>query len=201
MNHRPRLRRPSPASFPVAADVLEVRALLSSAASAAHAAVHHAELHSSTRETGAVAPPGFHAKEITAQIVIQTGQPQNVPVKFSLSRFNPVEGAKVTAHASASVVVAGNKFTLKATFVGTIHLVEVIGNSSEIAATPTGGSIAYSMKGPSGNFKATALPDGFDLIVDLNGGNFTSFNTIDAFPANAPPGFANQTIEFIVDTV
>jgi len=201
MNRRPRLRHPCPAGFPVAADFLEVRALLSSATAVAHAALHHAELLNNSRETGAVAPPGFHAKVITAQIAIQGGSPQDVPVKFSLAPFKLLEGSKVTAHASAAVTVAGTKITFKGTFVGTVHLVEVVGNSAEVDVLPTGGSIVYSLKGPSGSFKATATPNGTDTLVDLNGGSFASFSATDQFQANSPPAFANKTIHILVATV
>jgi hypothetical protein len=190
------LRRPA-ADPLIAADVLEVRCLLSSAAGAAHAALHHATLEDHTVATGSVKPPGFHSSNINAEVTIQGGTPVAVPVKFSLAPFKLVNGAKVTAHASASEIVSGNKVTLRATFVGTIQLIEAAG--AKVIITPTGGSIVDSIKGPSTHFTATAVPDGTDTLIFLNGGNFQSFGATDKFTANAPVGFANKTVQVVVD--
>jgi hypothetical protein len=206
VNHklRPRPRR-TPHFVPVAAEVLELRALLSSAGSAAHAAVNHAAVQTHAIETGAgethaVAPHGFHISQ-NAQIQLGGGSPGNVPVKFSISTLKSVVGSKVTAHASGVIITPGQRETIKATFTGTVQSVVPGAGYTNFAITPTGGNIVIKITGGGQKFTATALPNGTLSGASIFGTKFIDFHATDLFTADSVAPFTNQAIKFDIDTL
>jgi hypothetical protein len=198
MSPRLRVRRPFE-SFPLAADLLETRALLSSATAAAHAAVHHAaDLTSPAASPAALQPPGFKSSSIRAGVQVGANPIQPVDFRFSISSFKVALDAKVTAHASANFTQAGSHFILKLTVLGTVHDLQTNGGSEILHLTPTGGSFVFRKNGPSGHVSATAVPKGNEPLIVLNfpGFGFDLLQVTDTFPAKAPIGLANQPVTF-----
>jgi hypothetical protein len=186
-------------SIPLAADVLETRALLSGATAAAHAAVHHAEtLASAVASPSALQPPGFKSSSSAAGVQIGAGPVQQIQFKFSISSFHVALDAKVTAHASANFTLGGSHFHLKLTVLGTVHTVSTVGGSTLIHIHPTGGSFLFKQSGPSGHVSATAFPNGNEPLIVVNNPSlaFDALEVTDTFPSTAAGGLANQPIKF-----
>jgi hypothetical protein len=197
--HKSRLRpRRSPQLVPVAAEVLQTRALLS-AGSAVHAAVNHAAVQTRAGETHALVPSGFHVSQ-NATIQLNGGTPSLLPVKFSIS-IKPVVGSKVTAHASAKVPVPGGIGTLKATWIGTVHSLTPSGGATDFVITPTGGSIVIKINAGGEHQTATALPNGTNSGAELFGKKFIDFNATNLFTPDSASLFANKTFKFDIDTL
>jgi len=187
--HRLRNRRGS-SIVPVAAEVLETRALLSSGATAAHAAAHHAAV-----QTQAIAPHAFKGLVI-AKETIQGGIPENRGVSFSFPNFSQTNGTKVTAHMSSLLSGPGFKETIKATFIGTITNVQTVATKTTITLTPTGGNLNFTVISGGQHATLGAVPTATPMQLVLDGGVFRSFSVTDVFKPNAPGGAANKTITF-----
>jgi hypothetical protein len=200
MHQKSRLRpRRSPQLVPVAAEVLQARALLS-AATAAHAAAHHAAVQSNASQTQALAPHGFHVSQ-NAEITLGSGAPSLLPVNFSISSLRPVVGAKVTAHASAVLTSPGVKETFKATFIGTVQHITPNGEAVDFDILPTGGSIVIKITQGAEHFTATAFPNGTHSEASGVGKKFIAFNATDLFTADSVAPFTNKTIKFDLTTL
>jgi hypothetical protein len=189
-----RLTRQRQAFAPVAAEVLEVRSLLSAGAAAVHAAQHHAAAHVQTIE-----PHGFHGN-VNAAISIAGGLPSDFPGNFSLSNVKDVVGAKVTASFSFSISQGGATLAAKGKFAGTIQKIVGVGNDQFITLTPTGGSITFSSKDGKDHSKATAFSDGSLLHLTLENGIFKELTATNLFPPNATPPLNNKTVSIDITT-
>jgi len=185
---RTRIQRQRQGFAPVAAEVLEVRALLSAGAAAAHAALHQAALHGQT-----IQPDGFHG-HVGGLVSVANGIPGNIPGRVSLSKLTIDVGATVTAHVHLSQRTGGNFISVKGTFVGTIDSFGPQGGLTKIIISPTGGSIVFSGKEANQHISATAVPGATKIQLFLNQGNFVVLTGTDVFTASAPVNLANKPI-------
>jgi hypothetical protein len=176
---------------PVAAEVLEGRALLSAGAAAAHAAQHHA-----VTQAHAVEPHAFHGSVIAVEL-FGIDPPKNVPGSFSISNVKVALGAKMTAHFNSTLNLNGLKISLKATYIGTVNLITPQGQSTVLALTPTGGKLVLSEKGAGvPHVTATAISNGSTMHLTQQQGLFEQLTATYLFGPNEPLGFANQPISF-----
>jgi len=184
---------------PIAAEVLESRALLSSAAVAVHNATHHAAIHQATPATDLTPQAGFHGT-VNALVSFVGSPPGLIPGQFSISKINVVLGAKVTAHFAFSINSGGNKLSLKASFAGTVASFGAVPGGTLIALTPTGGSIVVTSKhAGSPTVKLTAIPNGSPVFVTVNGANsFLGLGATDVFKAGTPGGLAGLPIAIVI---
>lgn len=195
----PRRRSSVPESYcaHIAAETLEVRALLSSAAVAAHAAVHQAALH-------ADATPSLKAPPITATgaLSINGGSAVQIPGPgtLTISNSHPVQGSKVTI--KVIFLPAGNPLeSVKATLTGKVYKVD---NSSPGA---TGfflhpGKSSLTLKSVDNNkpFTAKAVSDAaqdFGLILKSDG-SFAIAAELYHFGAKAPVSLANKSVGILL---
>jgi hypothetical protein len=103
----------------------------------------------------------------------------------------------VSAHFTFSLNSGGHKVSLKATFVGTIASFGPVGGKTLVHITPTGGSLVLTEKLPGHPAsKATAIPNGSDVLLALNTGTNTFFSmaATDIFKPGSPGGLSNQPV-------
>jgi hypothetical protein len=191
-NPMSRLRRLNSGSrlFHVAAEVLEVRSLLSAGGAAAHAAMHHAATHDAVGQTHAAGPlVAFHG---AASATVNIGDDKvDSPAHLSVSKFEVALGSKVKASFSLSIPQQGTHTSIKGTFSGTI--INIAGSTMTLA--PTSGSMTYSQKSAGKTVKATATPDGNQLELSLVNGAFFVIDGTDSFPPNAPLNLGGKSID------
>jgi hypothetical protein len=177
--------------LPVAAEVLEVRSMLSAGAAAAHAVAHRAAEHVRTIE-----PHKFNGP-LNVQIQVGVGTPEVFPGTFSLSNVKLAVGAKVTAHVLVTETSNGITSSFKGTFQGSISKITTNVGNNFITVTPTGGSIVYTQREPgTKTFIAKAFPTAtpMQLVLVSSTGEFATLKVTELFPSTAPGLFANQTI-------
>lgn len=185
---------------PVAAEVLEHRALLSAGAAAAHSASQHATAVHSASHAPDIQPDKGFSGSVIALIGINGVPVGAVPGQFSISNFKQQTGAKMTAHFSFSASGPSSSVSLKGSFSGTVALITPGGGSTLFVLTPTGGSIKLTEKTPAGTIKATAVPDGSPILVTLSNstGALTAFGETDIFQAGSPAGLGGKLITIII---
>jgi len=195
----PRRRSSVPESFCVhiAAETLEVRALLSSAAGAAHAAVHQAALH--TNAITLLKPPPI---SVDGGLSIDGGKAVQIPAKGALkiSNSHPVLGSQVTI--KVVFPPGGNPLeSVKATLTGKVVSVD----NSNPAATGFKlhpGKSSLTLKGFDNNkpFTAKAVADGtkdWGLILESDG-TFALAAELYNFGPKAPATLANKSVGILI---
>jgi len=183
---------------PVAAEVLELRDLLSSAAAAVHGATHHAAIQQSADQTGAIAPLAFHGT-VNAAVAINSGTPKILPGQFSLSTVKLVNGAHVSGHFTFSLTSGASKISLKGKFAGTISGFGPVPGGTLCVLTPTGGSITLTSNLAGPTVKAKAVPGASVILLGLTPSNsFGSLAASDAFPAGSAGGLGGSTITILI---
>jgi hypothetical protein len=188
----------------LAAEVLEHRALLSSAAAAVHRATHHAAIGSvgdpaDNPAVQAAPHAAFHAT-LPGRVSINGASATPVSAKFSIGNVNVVEGAKVTAKFSFSFASGGTTTTVKGSFVGTISAINPQPGITYIGITPTGGLITLTQKHKGVHtITAKAVSDGSPIGLQLSpAGTFIGMSGRYAFTPDSL--FANQPIEIGIGT-
>jgi hypothetical protein len=181
----------------VAAEVLELRDLLSSATAAVHGATQHAELLASNGPEGKLAPQAFHSA-VQIKFTVAGGIGETFPGQFSLSKVTLVDGSKVTAHFSVSNAQTGNEGSVKGTFVGKISTFGHVNAGTQVQITPTGGGVVIHTKtaGKSVTFKTA--PNGTPIVLLLNNGNFVDMGEDTVYLPGAPPDLAGKTLETFI---
>jgi hypothetical protein len=185
----------------VAAEVLELRALLSSATAAVHGAAHHAAIQTAN-PAGQIGPESapFHGI-VQALVTIDSQPPQLVPGTFSIGKVNVALGSHVSAKFSFSITSGGNKISLKGSFVGTVASFGPAGPKTLVNITPSGGSMTLTVK-QAGNpaLKAIAIPNGTPILLALTtaSNTFFSMGTIDVFKPGSPAGLSGVAIEVAI---
>lgn len=178
-----RLRRLNSGSSlpPVAAEVLELRDLLSSGGAAVHLAQQHAAL-----QTQALEPLALHAN-VQAALWVNHHSVIGLAAlgKVTVPTFSPTVGSRVIAKFSLPSLTA-NQISVAATFSGRITSIAVSGSQETFTIAPTGGSLM--LKEESGNriVPAKALPDGSDWNLVLENGGFQSVSEMFKFAPTAP---------------
>jgi len=187
---------------PVAAEVLELRALLSSATAAVQGATHHAAVQQAANPAVHIAPQAAFHGLVQSSVSIAGAPPQLLPFTFSIGNVHVVLGAHVSARFSFSVTSGGNKVSLKGSLVGTIAAFGPIpGGKTLVTITPTGGSMVYSEKVPGHPlFKATAIPNGSPILLELTTATnaFERIGATDVFRPTAPGGLAGQPLVILI---
>jgi hypothetical protein len=178
---------------PVAAEVLELRDLLSSGAAAVHGAMHHAAIQQAASPATVPAPRPFHGLA-SAVFSIDGGLETDLTGKISLSKVNLAVDSKISAHFTFSTTVDGIKATLKGSFVGTVFGSNPISTGTQIGITPTGGSVTLTEKALG--LKAKAVPNGtlIELTLDANT-KYSTMGETDVFVAGSPLGLGGLTIK------
>jgi hypothetical protein len=174
--------------FAIAAEVLEVRALLSAGAVSTHIAQRHA--------ADTFANMNKHA---IADITLGTNTLPIAMGILSMPTVKAQDGAKVTAHFSFSEPSGAATLSFKGTFQGKITSSTTQAGATKITINPTGGSIVMSEKATGiKTVKVKAIPDGSSLELDLDAslGAVLRLQGTDVFPPGAP--FNGETITMLI---
>jgi hypothetical protein len=182
-----RRTRPSAGLIPVAAEVLEVRALLSSSAAAVH---HHGHGHGH-------AQTHFNGPA-TAAVTIGANTPVNAAGTYQMNNVKIVDGSQMTAHFHFKGDINGHQVNLQGTFLGKIASSLVNGTTTTVTVNPHGGNIRYSDTFNGTTSSGTAFPNGTQMTLVFENGVFSSLTVTDAFGASASPSLANQTISLTI---
>jgi hypothetical protein len=184
----------------VAAEVLEHRALLSSAAAAVHSAIHHAAIGPADNPAVLAAPHAAFHGTVPGTLTINGGSPTPVSGTVSVGKVNVVEGAKVTVKVSYSFASGGTTTTVKGSFVGTISAINPQPEITRIGITPTGGLITLTQKHKGVHtITAKAVSNGSPIGMRLSPtGTFLGLNGLDVFVPGSP--FAGQLIGLEIGT-
>jgi hypothetical protein len=179
---------------PVAAEVLEIRDLLSSAAAAVHGATHHAAIQQPPDPAAQLAPRSLHAT-VQISFTVEGGIAEPFTGQLTLSKVKQTIGAHVTAHISISSAATGNRGTVKGSFVGTIANIGVNPQGNVLTITPTGGSVIVHQKKPGlSSTTAKAVPNGTATTLVMAGDTFVLLDATDVFTFSAPPDLAGKTV-------
>lgn len=178
--------------MPVAAEVLESRALLSAGAAAVHAASQHAAaLHSTNHHSTQTTNPSFQATAILAENT-PGGLPSYFGASLSVASFSPHASANVSANFKHSIKFGNSADSTTGAFKGKITAVNSLGgNSFEFDVQPVG-SLTLSLAGQ----KFTAVPDGTPLKLYYFGEFFQELKVDVVFPPGTGGGFANVHLNF-----
>jgi hypothetical protein len=173
--------------YPVAAELLEARTLLSGAATA-HAAAHFA-----AEQTQAPKPVTIHKSDF-AEIQIDGGGIP-APGTTTLVKFQGVMGAKVTAHVSYAVTQNGQTISVKGTIIGTIKNIEIQpSRQTFFELNPAGGSLTITEINGGHREKAKALPTINPIDLTFKDGTLFVLSAWDRFVSKAPADLANKDI-------
>jgi len=178
---------PSAGLIPVAAEVLEVRALLSSSAAAVH---HHGHGHGH-------AQTHFNGPA-TAAVTIGANTPVDAAGTYQMNNVKFTTGSQMTAHFHFTGDINGHQVNLQGTFLGKIASSVVNGSTTTITVNPHGGSLFYSDTFNGTTSSGKAFPNGTQMQLVFVNGAFSSLTVTDAFSASASPSLANQTISLAI---
>jgi hypothetical protein len=179
--HRLRRKNDCSLGLPVAAEVLESRALLSAGAAAVHAATQHAAaLHPATHHSTPTAMLSFKGTVIAGQTPAG-GTPNYLGANLSVASFSPQVGAKVSAHFNHVVKFGNAAATITGTFKGKITAVNSLGGGKFEFDVQETGSVTIS----AGGEKTTAPPDGTPLKLYYNSGLFQELKVNVVFPVSS----------------
>jgi hypothetical protein len=194
------LRRRTHVAVPlIAAEVLEVRSLLSAGAAAVHQAVGHAAhageltpdttLHHAAPHAAPAVTQHLDARvEVTSSGSL-VDDPMATSFSVSISKFNPGASVKVTA--KFTFVFGGKAFVVSGTTGGKIVNSSQVGNLTELAVNPGSGKFLMQFTQAGQKTKVTYVPVGtlLTLAVDQQR-NFVSIQG-DYQPPNAPDAKLN----------
>lgn len=169
----------------MAAEVLEVRSLLSGAAAAVHQAVAHA--------AGAelLTPAKLLHPVVTPELTV-SGQTFTGPQakSFSISQVSPKQGSIVNVHATFTVIDQNLPASFTGSFSGKVLSTQTLGNLTKVSLIPTGGSFVERFMLGGKKVALTLVPQGTLGAVYFNTqGEFVSFGAtyiVKAQP-NDPP--------------
>jgi hypothetical protein len=197
----PRLRLKNACSLatPVAAEVLESRALLSGSAAAVHAAMQHATALHSARQHAAPSPNlSFQGTASLGELIV-ANTPIYFGAKVSIPSFAPTAGSPFSAKFQVGFKNSSETLSIKGTFKGTIsQVLPPVGGITEIHVVPTVGTVTFSEVIPGHQYKYTATTDGSFFIVHCHDTYFTELAAVNDFSASAPFGLANKGVTFDV---
>lgn len=184
-----RLRRTRSAStpLPVAADVLEARALLSGAAAAVHAAVHHSQA-TTHGSAGAVTPSRAQLTlyQVTAQITLN-GDATDVPAQLFIAPVPLKPGAHVTVNVGFVTNLGGLMTDVVAKLTGTVKSWGPAGVLTAVTLK-AGGSIVLAPVGLPRSQIAKLVSTGAPLTIELDStGKFVSLQTDFKTARSNPP--------------
>jgi hypothetical protein len=160
---------------PVAAEVLELRSLLSAGAAQA---VHHGD---SAFSRGGVSP----AVTLTNYAVTTQVSDSVIPDVFdfpAVVSIGPVPlkvGARVVSQFSANFVEGPEHVTIKGTITGRVQSWTPQGNNTAFTLVPGGSLHVHVTGGPPGTSSYSIRPAGSPLTIDIDGttGAFVSLQT------------------------
>lgn len=189
----PQLRRKNPQSLetPITAELLEARSLLSGAA-AVHAAVHHAL----TPHPAAPTPTPPIKGTLIAEVNFNGGGPTPHPGILSLPALKPVDGATVKGSFTTTAKIGAASFVEKATFSGKVVTAITLGGLTTLTVQPSGGSYAVTVKPPGHPTVTASAAPTTSYTVTVANGRVEEIVAHYKFPASAPGGLANNTVDF-----
>jgi hypothetical protein len=180
-----------------AAEVLELRALLSSGAGAVHAAQQHAAL-----QTQAGAPHAIHTTATVGIAIDKNGAEFfPVPARVTVSTLSPIVGSHVTLKVSLPHLFPGTKHdSLTATLSGTVQEINPSGiGQTQFVVSATGDRLTLKTQGLDGPVTEKAIPlAGGEWQFLVQNGAFLSAITNFQFAPTAPPGVAGHFVQLIV---
>lgn len=194
-----RLRRKESSSFQIsaAAEVLEVRSLLSGAAAAVHSAALHAQAAEQTPAVAGVAPATGKTTSTSYQVTVQIpdlngNPPQQSAGLLVISPVSTTVGSHVTAAVSATFTLTGIP-ALAALFVkGKVLSSSSNGSTTTVNLAPTGTlKLTGSAGGHTFRGHARAIAP-MTITLDDASGKVTSLQTSIKFPSShgtPPPPF------------
>jgi hypothetical protein len=169
---------------PIAAEVLEYRALLSAGAAAAHAATQHAAGHDAAQIHPDTSLPGLAQAEKTG------GLPSSFPGHFTSAQVHTTIGGKVNVKFIGSFQKGTSTETLKVSFSGKVSAVHNGIGTADFTVEPTGGAFTITIKTPgAATKKGVGKIDPAEFHVFTTGGSFSEIKgSFDFSPHNPPPG-------------
>lgn len=180
-------RKPFLDSLPrMAAEVLEVRSLLSAGAALAQQVQHAAALHLAPDKTQ---HPAVNAEilEFGAVPMLSMGTP-----RFSISSGNLKPGSSVHAKISFASPFGKIFFNVSGSVGAKVISSSTVGSVTELNLAPTGGTLTVSLKALG--YKWTFIPAGTDFTLDLDAqGKFLSLQG-DFAVANHPNALATLVV-------
>jgi len=191
--HRLRRKNECSLGLPVAAEVLESRALLSAGAAAVHAATQHAAaLHPATHHVTQAKIPSFQGTVLAGE-TLAGGTPLFRGATLSVTSFSPQAGATVSAHFKHFFKSGNAQASITGTFKGKItNVIPLAGNGVEYDVQPIG-SVTFLAMGQ----KFTATPDGTPLRLRYSAGIFVKLSVNVDIPT--PGGSVNAEFDLTID--
>jgi hypothetical protein len=171
--------------FAVAAEVLELRSLLSAGAAAVHHAVHAAD--------HAAAPtPDTHPVLPTIAVTVQTNSAEDgfhqFPGTMTITPVVLKKGSHITIKVNATDDThAGATLVYTAVIKGTVTSFEPVGISNQVKLVPAGSIVEKDLSGHTlGTAKVAKTPP---LLLTLNAstGKFITFDVNFTVPHSKPP--------------
>jgi len=165
--HRLRRRHESSWGAPVAAQVLESRALLSGAA----AAVHQAQAHQAAALHDAAITPQTLKLPAQGSASVNGGLPIPFSGQFTFVKFSETVGTKVTVKFQRVTRTPVASDFLKMSMNGVVSKVVSAAGQTTVTVNPTGGTMLGTTKFPGQHIQketGTIVPQPFTL-VDVNG--------------------------------
>lgn len=182
--HRLRRFTDFPGSSPVAAEVLETRALLSAGAAAAHAATQHAAaLHYAAPIHPDTSLPGLATVDRNGGIATAFAG------HFTSAQVHTTIGGKVIVKFTGTFQKGATTETLKVSFSGKVSAVHPGIGTADFTVEPTGGGFTGTARTPGeATKKAVGKIDPAEFHVFTTGGSFSEISgTFDYSPSNPPP--------------
>lgn len=179
-------------SFFAAAEVLEVRSLLSAGPSAVHAAMPHSNIQSPAVKS----PPTFQGT-VSALITIP-GHTDAIATGTALvSHFAETFDSKVKASFTLAFSDGGTSATIKGTYRGMIQGMGQLPPETIFQLSATGGKLTLTENVEGKTIKATAAPTNDVLAgLALDDGDFQRMRIVGAFSVKAQGGFSGKVIDF-----
>jgi hypothetical protein len=198
-----RMRRRNGASMlsPVAAEVLEGRALLSAGAAAAHAAVHHAQVHQIVPLHDSGIDPATAKPIGVAEVSKNGGTAFPFPGKFTTVKLQSFIDGKVTVKFQSTIKNPGETDVLKLSFTGTVTAIQGVGNTTTFTVQPGGGTLLSTQKRPGEHTtKITGTLESPPFFFFKIGGSFSEIKgKFDLSPNNPSPNNAgNIAVDILV---
>jgi hypothetical protein len=195
MNRLRRVRRES-SPFPIAADVLEVRALLSGAA-AVHSAAQHALAVAHAPAAGKITSTGYQVTVQIPDLLSVNNPPVQGPGSLAITPVSTTVGSHVQVRVTAALTV------------DTIPALLTVSLKGKVLSSSSNGSTTTVHLAPSGTFKFTSTISGHVKTISIhaiapmtitldNTGTFTALET----EFNLPPihGTPRPPFDFLAYT-
>lgn len=207
----PKLRRSRSAYFsPLAAEVLDTRAMLSGATAAVHAAVHYAAVQNQPAPP-APSPAAAQQPAITAHLsahgtlsINKVVQPASPTGKLTVNYANLGVATTVKATFSLSQTVSGAKVTVKGSFTGTISSFQIVNHAVIYNMHTTAASVTITGKDNGSHpIKATARynpadsASGFVMVTD-SANVVLGVGAVLTFQPGSPNGLSGEQLALLI---